>query len=75
MMDNMAYARGVTDNLKYSWNRIRLIDSLVPEAIHIIKFLLHVLFQNHGRYDKQSIELLLLQVRQKRAQMRLWHVE
>lgn len=32
MMDNMAYARGVTDNLKYSWNRIRLIDSLVPEA-------------------------------------------
>ena len=31
MADNMAYARGVTDNLKYSWNRIRLINSLVPE--------------------------------------------
>lgn len=28
----MAYARGVTDNLKYSWNRIRLINRLVPEA-------------------------------------------
>lgn len=32
MMNNMAYVRGVTDNLKYSWNRIRLIDSLVPET-------------------------------------------
>ncbi len=32
MADNMAYARGVTDNLKYSWNRIRLINSLVPEV-------------------------------------------
>lgn len=32
MADNMAYVRGVTDNLKYSWNRIRLINSLVPEA-------------------------------------------
>ncbi len=32
MADNMAYARGVTDNLKYSWNRIRLINSLVPDV-------------------------------------------
>lgn len=32
MADNMIYARGVTDNLKYSWNRIRLINSLVPEV-------------------------------------------
>ncbi|MBD5496853.1 MAG: SGNH/GDSL hydrolase family protein [Lachnospiraceae bacterium] len=32
MADNMAYTRGVTDNLKYSWNRIRLINSLVSDV-------------------------------------------
>lgn len=32
MADNMAYARGVTDNLKYSWNRIQLINGLVPDV-------------------------------------------
>lgn len=29
---NMAYSRGATDNLKYSLNRIALINELVPEA-------------------------------------------
>ena len=32
MMENMAFTRGVTDNLKYSWNRIRLINDMVPDA-------------------------------------------
>ena len=31
MVNNMAYARGVTDNLKYSWNRIEAINRLVTE--------------------------------------------
>lgn len=29
--ENMAYTRGVTDNLKYSLNRLDLINALVPE--------------------------------------------
>jgi len=32
MAENMAYVRGVTDNMKYSWNRIRLINRLVPDV-------------------------------------------
>lgn len=32
MTDNMAYTRGVTDNLKYSWNRIGLINELVDDV-------------------------------------------
>lgn len=32
MADNMAYTRGVTDNLKYSWNRIELINRMIPDA-------------------------------------------
>ncbi len=31
MATNMAYARGVTDNLKYSWNRIEAINRLVGD--------------------------------------------
>lgn len=31
MMENMAFTRGVTDNMKYSWNRIKAINGLVPE--------------------------------------------
>lgn len=31
LMENMAYTRGVTDNLKYSRQRIRTIQGLVPE--------------------------------------------
>ncbi len=31
MSDNMAYTRGVTDNMKYSWNRIDAINRMVPE--------------------------------------------
>jgi len=32
MADNMAYTRGVTDNMKYSWNRIDAINRAVPEV-------------------------------------------
>ncbi|MGN1204698.1 MAG: SGNH/GDSL hydrolase family protein [Lachnospiraceae bacterium] len=32
MMENMAYTRGVTDNMKYSCNRIRTINDLVPDV-------------------------------------------
>lgn len=32
MMTNMAYTRGVTDNLKYSVNRVKLINALVPDS-------------------------------------------
>ncbi len=31
MATNMAYARGVTDNLKYSWNRVDAINRLVAD--------------------------------------------
>lgn len=31
MESNMAYARGVTDNMKYSWNRIDAINRLVAD--------------------------------------------
>lgn len=30
MTDNMAYTRGVTDNMKYSWNRVETINAMVP---------------------------------------------
>ncbi|MGN0431363.1 MAG: SGNH/GDSL hydrolase family protein [Lachnospiraceae bacterium] len=32
MMENMAFTRGVTDNLKYSWNRFAAINDMVPEV-------------------------------------------
>lgn len=32
MQDNMAFSRGVTDNLKYSWNRVQAINVLVPDV-------------------------------------------
>lgn len=32
LTENMAYTRGVTDNMKYSRQRIRTIQALVPEA-------------------------------------------
>lgn len=31
LMDNMAYTRGVTDNMRYSMQRVRTIQALVPE--------------------------------------------
>lgn len=31
LMDNMAYTRGVTDNMKYSAHRIKTIQAMVPE--------------------------------------------
>lgn len=32
MEDNMAFFRGLADNLKYSWNRVQLINVLVPDV-------------------------------------------
>ena len=32
LSENMAYTRGVTDNLKYSWNRVKTIQAMVPET-------------------------------------------
>lgn len=31
LTNNMAYTRGVTDNMKYSWNRIKAINAMVAE--------------------------------------------
>jgi hypothetical protein len=31
LRDNMAYTRGVTDNMKYSWHRYETVKALVPE--------------------------------------------
>lgn len=31
LTENMAYTRGVTDNMKYSWNRVKTIRALVDE--------------------------------------------
>lgn len=31
LTNNMAYTRGVTDNLKYSWNRVKTINAMVED--------------------------------------------
>ncbi|WMC91661.1 SGNH/GDSL hydrolase family protein [Kineothrix sp. MB12-C1] len=31
LVNNMAYTRGVTDNMKYSWNRIKTINAMVED--------------------------------------------
>lgn len=32
LTNNMAYTRGVTDNMKYSWNRVKTIRAMVDDA-------------------------------------------
>lgn len=32
LTNNMAYTRGVTDNMKYSWNRIKVINAMVEDV-------------------------------------------
>lgn len=32
LTNNMAYTRGVTDNLKYSWNRVKTINAMVEDV-------------------------------------------
>lgn len=32
LTNNMAYTRGVTDNMKYSWNRIKVINDMVEDV-------------------------------------------
>ena len=38
LSDNMAYTRGVTDNMKYSLNRIKTIQAMVPETKDRLSF-------------------------------------
>lgn len=38
LSENMAYTRGVTDNMKYSFNRIKAIQALVPETKDRLSF-------------------------------------
>lgn len=35
MTENMAYTRGITDNMKYSLNRVKMIQELVPKASEV----------------------------------------
>ncbi|MCM1143675.1 MAG: SGNH/GDSL hydrolase family protein [Blautia sp.] len=49
LKDNMAYTRGVTDNLRYSWNRIRTIQAMVPETEDRLSFYID-LFKYHTNW-------------------------
>lgn len=49
MTDNMAYTRGITDNLKYSWNRIRLINALVKDVSERYTYYLDI-FKYHSNW-------------------------
>lgn len=43
LTENMAYTRGVTDNLKYSKNRIETIQALVPESEERLSYYIDLL--------------------------------
>lgn len=43
MTENMAHTRGITDNLKYSWNRISLINALVENPKDRISYYFDIL--------------------------------
>ena len=49
LSENMAYTRGVTDNLKYSWNRVRTIQAMVPEDEDRLSFYFD-LFKYHTNW-------------------------
>lgn len=49
LSENMAYTRGVTDNLKYSWNRVRTIRAMVPETENRLSFYID-LFKYHTNW-------------------------
>ncbi|MCM1251767.1 MAG: SGNH/GDSL hydrolase family protein [Clostridium sp.] len=67
LTENMAYTRGVTDNLKYSANRVETIQALVPEgedrlSYYIDLFKYHTNWKmfalssewNNWRYEKEN---------------------
>lgn len=49
MTANMAYTRGITDNLKYSWNRIALINELVEESAERYTYYMDI-FKYHSNW-------------------------
>ena len=49
LIENMAYTRGVTDNLKYSWNRVKTIQAMVPETEDRLSFYVD-LFKYHTNW-------------------------
>lgn len=49
LAENMAYTRGVTDNLKYSWNRVKTIQAMVPETEDRLSFYVD-LFKYHTNW-------------------------
>lgn len=49
LSENMAYTRGVTDNLKYSTNRIRTIQAMVPESEDRLSYYID-LFKYHTNW-------------------------
>lgn len=50
LAENMAYTRGVTDNLKYSWNRVKTIQAMVPETEDRLSFYID-LFKYHTNWS------------------------
>lgn len=49
LTENMAYTRGVTDNLKYSKNRVETIQALVPETEERLSYYID-LFKYHTNW-------------------------
>lgn len=49
LSENMAYTRGVTDNLKYSRNRVETIQALVPETEERLSYYID-LFKYHTNW-------------------------
>lgn len=49
MEDNMAYARGVTDNMKYSFNRIYAVNRLVTEPMERYTYYFDI-FKYHSNW-------------------------
>lgn len=49
MIENMAFTRGVTDNMKYSLNRIKAINELVPEKEERYSYYLDI-FKYHSNW-------------------------
>lgn len=49
MEDNMSFTRGVTDNLKYSLNRVQLINAVVPDISERYTFYFDI-FKYHSNW-------------------------
>lgn len=54
MEDNMAYARGVTDNMKYSFNRIYAINRLVTEPMERYTYYFDI-FKYHSNWKTMAL--------------------